>query len=97
MVVAAHSAYFKTRLLSDLEEGAKELPLVVEVGEADAALAVIQTMYTGIPEGVTPAQLVTMWKIADRLQATSAAMCVEALCAKELDWETATMVRTEVA
>ena len=54
VVLAAHSAYFKARLLSELEDGAEEFSLVVDEGEADAALAVIQTMYTGIPEGIAP-------------------------------------------
>ena len=94
-VLASHSEYFRTRLLSEMEAGATEFPLLVEDGEADAALAVIQTMYTGIPEDVTAAKLVTMWRIADRLQATSAALCVKALCGMDLDWDTSLMVRSK--
>ena len=93
VVLAGGSEYFKARLLSELEDGSKDFPLVVEDGEADAALAVLQTMYTGISEGTTAAKLVTMWKNADRLQATSAAMCIEALSTMDLDWDTAMMVR----
>jgi hypothetical protein len=92
VVLAAQSEYFRTRLLSELDADAKELSLVVEEGEAEAALAVIQAMYTGIADDVLPAKLVTMWKIADRLQATIAAMCVDALCSMELDWDTALVV-----
>jgi hypothetical protein len=91
-VLAAQAEYFMTRLLSELDDGAKDVSLVVEEGEADAALAVIQAMYTGIADDVTAAQLVTMWKIADRLQANVAAMCVDELCSKGLDWDTALMV-----
>ena len=93
MVLAASSEYFRARLLSDLEDGAKEFSLVVEEGEADAALAVIQTMYTGIPEGLSASELVTMWKVADRLQATSAAIYTKTLCEMELDLDTVMMVR----
>jgi hypothetical protein len=92
-VLAAQAEYFRARLLSDLDDGAKEVSLVVEEGEADAALAVIQAMYTGIADDVHTAELVTMWKIADRLQAsTTAALCMEALCAKDWDWDTALLV-----
>ena len=94
-VLAAHSEYFRGRLLSDLEHGATEFPLFVEEGEADAGLAVVKIMYTGLLEDVTAAELVTMWKIADRLQATSAALCVKALCAMDLDWDTCMMVRSD--
>ena len=93
VMLAAGSEYFRTWLSSDLEDGANDFFLVVEEGESDAALAVVQTMYTGIPEGVSAAKLVTMWKIADQLQATSATIYIEALCSVELDWETALMVR----
>jgi hypothetical protein len=93
-LLAGQSEYFRTQLLSDLGDGgSNELSLVVEEGEADAALAVIKAMYMGIGDGVSTAELVTMWKIADRLQAANTcAMCVEALCAKDLDWDTALMV-----
>jgi hypothetical protein len=90
-VLAAQAEYFRARLLSDLDDGAEEVSLVVEEGEADAALAVIQAMYIGMADDVPLAELVTMWKIADRLQAaTTAALCVEALCAtREWDWDAA--------
>jgi hypothetical protein len=93
-VLAAQAEYFRTRLLSDLDDGAEDVSIIVEEGEADAALAVIQSMYTGIADDVPTAELVTMWKIADRLQAAStAALCVEALCAKDWDWDAALLVR----
>jgi hypothetical protein len=95
-VLAAQAEYFRTRLLSDLDDGAGDVSIIVEEGEADAALAVIQSMYTGIADDVPTAELVTMWKIADMLQAAStAAMCVEALCAKGWDWDAALLVSRE--
>lgn len=93
VLLAAHSDYFRARLLSGLEDGAQDFPLIVEEGEADAALSVIRSMYTGSFGDATTADLVVMWKVADRLQASSAALCVKALCAMDLDWETAIMVR----
>jgi hypothetical protein len=90
-ILAARSAYFKTLLESDMYTGDKELLLVVEEGEADAALAVIKAMY-GIADDVTAAQFVTMWKIADRLQADIADLCVKALRAKDMEWDTALSV-----
>jgi hypothetical protein len=96
-VLAAQAEYFRTQLLSELDDVAKDVSLVVEEGEADAALAVIQAMHIGIADDVPTAELVTMWKIADRLQAAAAAtLCVEALCAKGLDWEAALLVSTPV-
>jgi hypothetical protein len=93
-LLAGQAEYFRTQLLSDLDDGAtSDMSLIVDEGEADAALAVIKAMYMGIADDVPTAELVAMWKIADRLQApTTAAMCVEALCTKDLDWNTALLV-----
>ena len=94
-ILAAGSAYFKARFASDLEKGAVEFPLVVGAGEADAAAAVIKSIYCGVPEDATTAQLVFMCKIADRLQANSTELYVKALAdlpAGKWDWETAVMV-----
>jgi ribosomal protein S25 len=84
-LLAGQAEYFRTQLLSDLDDGGTgDVSLVVEEGEADAALAVLKALYMGIADDLPTAELVTMWRIADRLQAANtAAMCVEALCAKE--------------
>jgi hypothetical protein len=96
VILATKANYFGTLLLSDMYEGGGAVSLVVGEGEADSALAVLQTMYTErIAQDVTAAELVTMWKIADRLQATFAFLYVKALCAVELDWDTAVMVRRQ--
>ena len=78
-LLSAGSEYFRTRLLSELEDGATTFPLLVGVGEADAAVAVIKSMYEGLPGDATVAQLVLMYKSADRLQATSMGLIAEAL------------------
>jgi hypothetical protein len=97
-LLSGGSEYFKTRLLSDLEEGATVFPLVVGDGEAEAAMAVIKSMYKGIPEDATIPQLVLMYKLADRLQATSIGLIAEVLVqlpAEAWSWEDVIMVGSE--
>jgi hypothetical protein len=94
-ILSGASEYFRTRLLSELEEGATVLPLVVGEGEAEAALAVIKSMYQGLPEDATVSQLVSMYKLADRLQATSMGMIADALVqlpAEAWRWQDVLMV-----
>ena len=96
-ILAAGSLYFKTRFLSDLEEGVTEFPLLVGEGEADAAFAVIRSMYEGLPEDATVPQLILMYKVADRLQATSTGVIAEALTQLPCEawtWEDVIMVRS---
>jgi hypothetical protein len=95
VLLSGGSEYFKTRLLSDLEEGATVFPLVVGDGEAEAAMAVIRSMYEGLPEDATVTQLLLMYKLADRLQATSMRVIAEALVklpAEAWSWEDVIMV-----
>jgi hypothetical protein len=94
-LLSAASEYFRTRLLSELEEGATVFPLVVGHGEAEAAMAVIKSIYEGLPEDATVPQLVLMYKLADRLQATSTGLIAEALVqlpAEAWSWEDIIMV-----
>jgi hypothetical protein len=92
-VLAANSAYFSTHLLSDMYDGGSAVSLVVGEGEADSALAVLRAMYTQrMAQDVTAAELVTMWKIADHLQATPASLCLLSLRTIALDWDAAVMV-----
>ena len=72
-----------------------ESRLVVGPGEADAAAAVIKSIYCGIPKHASVTELVLMCKLADRLQATSTEMFIQALAklpVADWDWETAMMV-----
>ena len=94
-ILTAGSEYFKTRFMSDMEKGATEFPLVVGVGEADAAVTVVRSMYEGLPEDATVCQLILMFKVADSLQATSTGLIVEALMqlpAEAWTWEDVLMV-----
>ena len=85
--------YFRTRLLSDMEtDNPSELVLTVDPGEVDAAVAVIGAMYDKVPEVLTACQLVSVWKLADHLQAHNTDLWVQKLIAMEMDWETALLV-----
>ena len=95
-ILIGGSEYFKTRFMSTIEKGATEFPLMVGAGEAEAAVAVFRSMYEGLPEDATVCQLILMFKVADRLQATSTGLIAEALIqmpARAWTWEDVLMVR----
>ena len=93
LLLASASEYFKAELSSYTEEEAPSINFVVEPGQADAAHAVLEAFYKGIPSDATPAQLIAMWQVADRIQASNAHLYIESLCKVPLDWATVLMVR----
>jgi hypothetical protein len=94
--LAAGSGYFSTRLVSDFHEN-DIFMLKVAPGEADAAHAVLQSLYTGsLPaEKASAAELVVLYKVADRLQARCISALVNALVLLTMadwDWDAAMLV-----
>jgi hypothetical protein len=89
--------YFSTRLLAGFPENGT-FTLEVAPGEADATQVIVKSMFTGkLPAAdASAAELVVMYKVADRLQAKCTGVIVDALLAlpaEEWDWDTASMVR----
>jgi hypothetical protein len=92
LLLACASEYFKAELTSFVNKEAPEIAIVVEQGQADAAYAVLEAFYKGVPQDATPAQLIAMWQVADRIQANNAHLYIESLCKMALDWDTVLLV-----
>ena len=94
-ILSAGSEYFKTALLTLLREKSAMLPLIVNSGEADAALEVVKSFYTGSSPSASVTELVLMCKVGDRLQASTTPLFIEALVQLPLDgwkWDDVIMV-----
>ena len=91
IILAAASGYFKARFTPGFAEGPSNSSYELDVGpgEADAAKAVLRSIYTGkVPEQASVPELICFYKMADRLQTTTVTLIVKALTNLELsDWE----------
>ena len=99
IILAAGSGYFSTRFASGLSSSSSNntYDLVVGPGEADAAKAVLQSIYTGkAPEQASLSEMILMFKMADRLQTSTMATFLEALTSQDIsdwDWDAVVLVR----